>query len=959
MWSLELLTPLGIGRTINANVSSVGANTAHWIEAWLLPMKTHFASNIARRDFLKVAGAAAVCGLPQTSFAAGAGRACLIIDPRNPLASSEPVKRAMEQVRHALEAKRVSCITAQTLEAAAGSSVCVVAAGPESQFSQGFPRNPALVAPESLRLSPGKVDSVSGVLVSAADVRGFVYGLLELAERVQFSADPLAALRLAQVVEEKPANEVRSVGRYFCSEIEDKPWYYDKNFWTGYLDTLVACRFNRFNFAYGLEYDFPRGVTDDYFHFVYPYLVDVPGYPDVRVMQLASPDGARLASPVPLSNEEREKNFEMLRYIAAETGARGLHFQLGIWTHAYQWTDSPDAYHRTDGLTPETHARYCRDALSIILKECPEIQGLTMRVHGESGIPEGSYDFWKTLFEAISSSGRKIEIDMHAKGVDQTMIDVAAATGMPVKLGAKFSAEHQSLGYQQADIRALEIPRANQTNAQSTPFSLSSGSRLFTRYGYGDFLHEGARYRLMFRLWPGTQRHLLSADPEMAAAYSRASSFCGAAGLDLMEPLTFKGREGTGGAGGRCAYLDASLSPEADWKKYEYYYRVWGRKLYDPNADSQIWRRHLQADFGSASNAVETSLANASRILALLTSAHLASASNHDLWYELPTNMPIVLGSEPSPYSDTPTPKCFGTVSPLDPQMFSTVAEYTQALLASRADAKYSPIEVAEWVEDCVAVSRDSLNEARRRTSSQSSPEFRRIEEDVLIQTGLGTFFACKLRSAVLFEIYQQTGDSESGKLALAQYKEARQAWATMAERAATVYRSDISYGRIPKRRGHWSDRLHGIDADIAAMQAKVTSPSQTAAQGDVARAVREVTGRPSRPSVACVHTPPESFRPGQVLTLAVKVPASDAKSAPKSVRLYYRHVDQAERWISQEMNNQNGRYLAAIPADYTMSAYPLQYYFGLSDGAAEWMYPGFDKTLSNQPYLAVYKRIA
>ena len=97
----------------------------------------------------------------------------------------------------------------------------------------------------------------------------------------------------------------------------------------------------------------------------------------------------------------------------------------------------------------------------MLLKECPEIEGLTLRVHGESGIPEGSYDFWKTLFEAIKGCGRTVEIDMHAKGVDQKMIDIANATGMPVKLGAKYSAEHQSLGYQQADIRALEIPKPN------------------------------------------------------------------------------------------------------------------------------------------------------------------------------------------------------------------------------------------------------------------------------------------------------------------------------------------------------------------------------------------------------------------------------------------------------------------------------------------------------------------
>ena len=278
-----------------------------------------------------------------------------------------------------------------------------------------------------------------------------------MAERVHFNADLAAGLHLAEAIEEHPANQVRSVSRLFCSELEDKPWYYDKDFWRGYLDVLAASRFNRFNFTFGLGYDFPRGVTGDYFHFPYPYLVEVPGY-DVRVVRLTNEAGEQNLPP--FTAEEREKNLQTLRFIAAETRARGLEFQLGIWTHAYEWTDSPHAHHRIEGLTPETHAAYCRDALAMILKACPQIQGLTLRVHGESGIPEGSYPFWKTLFEAISGCGRKIEIDMHAKGVNQTMIDMATATGMPVKLGAKYSAEHQSLGYNQADIRQLEIPTA-------------------------------------------------------------------------------------------------------------------------------------------------------------------------------------------------------------------------------------------------------------------------------------------------------------------------------------------------------------------------------------------------------------------------------------------------------------------------------------------------------------------
>jgi hypothetical protein len=577
-------------------------------------------------------------------------------------------------------------------------------------------------------------------------------------------------------------------------------------------------------------------------------------------------------------------------------------------------------------------------------------------VHGESGIPEGSYPFWKTLFEAISGCGRKIEIDMHAKGVDQTMIDIATATGMPVKLGAKYSAEHQSLGYNQADIRELEIPEPDRM--ETGVFSVSNGARRFTRYGYADFFQQGSRYQLLFRLWPGTQRHLLSGDPEMAAAFGRTSSFCGAAGLDIFEPLTFKGREGSGLPGGRCAYADASLNPKSgDWEKFEYFYRVWGRCLYNPDADQESWRRYLKSSFGPGAPSVESALANASRVLALVTSAHLPSASNHAFWAEIYTNMPIVLGSERSPYSDTPTPKCFGTVSPLDPQLFSTIVDHAGDLLAGRANVKYSPIEVAQWLEDYTAASAKALASARLEATSHASPEFRRIEEDVLIQNGLGNFFAAKLRSGVLFEIYQRTGNVEAGRQALAQYKSAREAWATMASRANSVYRPDITYGNIPMRRGNWADRLPGIDKDIAAMESKLQTPPGSAGPS-AERAIQAATGKPNRPSVHCVHTPPASFHPGQPLSLSLLVPGAAAHQAPSAVHLYYRHVNQAERWLSVEMQRDHNGYGAAIPGSYTNSVFPLQYYFALQRGAdAAWLYPAFNSTLSNQPYYAIAKR--
>src|SRR5439155_1456793 len=125
-------------------------------------------------------------------------------------------------------------------------------------------------------------------------------------------------------------------------------------------------------------------------------------------------------------------------------------------------------------------------------------------------------------------------------------------TGMPVNVSPKYWAEHMGLPYHQASIRALELPPHDRQDEGF--FARSSGSRRFLRYGYGDLLPEDRRYGVFYRLWPGTHRLLLWGDPAMAAAYGRASRFCDSLGLELCEPLSFKGRKGSGLGGGREAY---------------------------------------------------------------------------------------------------------------------------------------------------------------------------------------------------------------------------------------------------------------------------------------------------------------------------------------------------------------------------------------------------------------------
>ena len=290
------------------------------------------------------------------------------------------------------------------------------------------------------------------------------------------------------------------------------------------------------------------------------------------------------------------------------------------------------------------------------------------------------------------------------------------------------------------------------------------------------------------------------------------------------------------------------------------------------------------------------------------------------------TNMPIVEGGAPVPYQDTVVPRRLGTVSALDPQLFSSISEFAGELLSGRRSGKYSPVEVAEWLEQMAGAAEKFLAAAAEAASDKAAA-YRRMEEDVRIQIGLGRFFAGQIRSAMLYEIYLGTGDAAAHEQAVATYQAAREAWAVMATRARRVYRSDVTFGETAQRRGHWADRLAGIDLDIEAMRRYSRAASRSAPE-----TIRAVLEHPLRPSAHYRHSAPKMFTPGQEIALRLAVPEGC------SAMLFYRHVDQAERWQSIELNNEEAR----IPAEYTRTAFALQYYFEIrNEPGKAWLLSG------------------
>ena len=939
--------------------------------------------DLSRREFLEVTalsiGALGVG--PATAAQPNSGKSvCVVTDRTDPVASAAPVAWALQELGRALAGRGIAARKADegSIEPA---DLCIVAAGLHTPLASAFLKSAELSisdVPESLAVVHANHDGRPVLLASGSDARGLMYALVELADQVSQhdgrGSDLIQTLVKRKPLTEQPFNAARSIARLFVSDVEDKPWFNDREMWPTYFSMLAGQRFNRFHLALGIGYDFLRDVTDAYFLFTYPFFLAVPGY-NVRAVNL--PD------------TERDSNLEMLRFISEQAGAHGIDFQLGIWTHGYQWIESPHANHTIEGLTQKNHAAYSRDALAALLQACPKISGVTLRTHGESGVHEGSYEFWKTVFDGVAHSGRKVEIDLHPKGLDQKMIDAALSTGMPVKLSPKYWAEHMGMPYHQSAIRELEMPREN-VNGEGF-FGLSSGSRSFTRYGYADFLTEDRPYTVMHRVWPGTTRFLLTGDPVTAAAHSRAFRFCGSSGGEFFEPLSFKGRRGSGIAGGRCAYADGSLKPRWDWEKYLYTYRVWGRHLYNPEADPDIWRRYLRKQFRGSAQALESALASATRILPIVTTAHLPSAANETFHPEFYSNQPMANSGKANIYGDTPAPKVFGNVSALDSQMFSRISDFARELLKDERSGKYSPVEVARWLEDLAENAAARLQEAESgirgdgQAAGKTSPEFRRMAIDLKILIGLGRFFAAKFRSGTLYAIYEQSGDRAALEEALRAYRRARKIWADFAEEAKNIYVADITIGTLPHQRGQWLDRLPAMDADIAAMAKRLeSSQSEGAVRTEagayphppdrVALAVQEVLGQPRRLGVSCLHTPPARFVPGEPLQISLSSKgAFSSKSAtnkavePISIHLYYRHVNQAERYIVVEMQladssiETKGRdaiFRATIPGTHTASNYPLQYYFEVNRGTGQpGLYPGFTGEVTGQPYFLVHSR--
>lgn len=664
--------------------------------------------------------------------------------------------------------------------------------------------------PESSMRNTVPVAGQYQTIVYGADAVGLAYGLDRLGSDVLSNSD-LATF--ATPVHEEPALRVRGIARYFTNEVHDKKWFYDTSFWENYLSTLSQSRFNRFSLILGGGYVMPRRVRDSYFLFPYPYLVDHPTM-DVHATEVSA--------------EEQKRNLKALAFAAECASRYGIEFGISMWNHAANLMESPDATHVVEGITAQNTGEYCRWAIREVLERCPKITWVSFRLNYESGIDEGSYDFWASVFAGVGDCDRPIELSLRTKGLDQELIGLAKAQSRHVSISVKYCAEHMGLPYHQTSIRELERRDSPYDSAEDErefaqaggPPARRAGERRFTRYGYADWLRESRDYDLFFQIWPYTQRLLLWGDPGIAAAVARESAIAGSSGLELIDVMSRLGNKGATNSGGVRVYEDDRFTADLTWnhQKFAYEYAIWGQNLYNPQGNGAPWRRELARFAAHDAAALEEAIAASSRILPLVTTVYLPSPCGRVYWPELYTNMPMGDVNRAHPYYDAPEERVFHNVTPADPELIYGMNEYAADLVAGVRHPKVTPAWFCERLETLAATAEQRLAGIDAE-QYQEDPQYLRINVDVRTMSGLGRFFAAKFRAGTNYAAYEATRDLAALARAITWYGKALEHWDEICAATQGVYSADLPFGPQPHERGHWSDRRSEIVADIETLR--------------------------------------------------------------------------------------------------------------------------------------------
>ena len=716
----------------------------------------------------------------------------------------------------------------------------------------------------------GRLDQ-QRLLVAGRDERGLSYALTEIADAVDTRAaddDPFAGIDSAV---ESPALAWRGMQVFVNNAALEAQWYYDQAFWLEYFSQLARHRYNTFSLSMGFQ--------NSHMSPPYPFHVDLPEFPQVRVKDLTA--------------QQRQRNLKTLCFIAQTAKERGLRFCLAIWIQGQ--THFVEPY--VQGLE-DFEVRRDANALGLgrLLRACPAIDAVQFLVNSESGVSQQrQLEYWQAQFHAIADCGRPVRLILRAKGLTDSTIKRARQIVTDTVISTKFWCEHMAMPYVMPSV------------LQDTLASYGG----YRRYGPWDLLAKDRDVPMHYRLWTaGSQRLLLWGDPTWVQRFVRSCQW-GGDGFEVMAPLTNKGGRNQSAQPWRII-TDSSYQPfKHEYQRYWLFYLLFGRLGYNPDTQPQVWQRHLRHRFGNCGEAVGRGYAASGQIMPLLTTILQWSASSVEFWPEMFAGRTLAEDA---------------LIEPSDPTQFYGVAEFVEAALGNRLRGKWTPMRTAQWLEEIAGQTDTAIAQIESTGVDQQAAELRGTVLDFRILSGMARYHAKRLIACMHLSFFLAT--REAGRLyaALEHLKLAREYWRLLSDVAEGVYHDAqvFSFGKpFVDYDGHWKDRLKIIDEDLVSLQAiwqGIAAENRTADYRHLL--VETVDG----PEVTITHRPIAQVEAEQGLTADITV---NCREVVRQVCCYHRPALATMPFAQVAMRQIDaGRYEVTIDRDVIDRRYDLMAFF-------------------------------
>ncbi|UCG48556.1 MAG: hypothetical protein JSU94_02035 [Phycisphaerales bacterium] len=764
---------------------------------------------------------------------------CLVTDEtRGPAA-----RHGFGKLEEALRQKGISVRSVTSTEASPPAGRLIIAGiagqtGPANRLHDRLDI-PRPQAAESLLVRHVKWAKQDALLISAADDRGLMYALLDVADRVAWATNSNDPLSEVLDTTEQPAVAERALSMYTMHQGRFESFFYDESYWARYLDMLAKNRFNTFALLFGYE-------NWGYFSPPYPYFFNLPNFPDVKV--------------VGITEAKQRRNLEALNRVIEMTHERGMNFTLGIWDHIYRGgVQGPTDLSKrpTDGivwgLSADNLNEYTKAALAEFLRLVPGIDAIQFRMHGESGLKRSEMEsFWTNVYQVMKESGGHIRFDARAKNFPDSLIDRALEMGVDIRICTKYWMEQMGLPFHPTHVHP-----ANQRDR---------------RHGYADLLRYPQRYKMHWRLWNcGTARVLLWGDPEYVRRFADSTHLYNGDGFEVVEPLATKMQDHPHDMRPFELLKLQHRYYDYEFERYWHFFQLFGRLGYNPDTPAETWRREFEKRFGKeAGPYVEEALHKAGRILPRIVA------------YNYPYNLfPTTRGwIEKQRMKDLPE---YAKALPSDTEQFLSMEEAASRRLEGRDSAKIWPEQSSRWFHRIGAEVLSLVEQAEDRIGRRPNKEFESTVVDLRILANLALYHGHRSQAGAAYALFTRSRDLNALDDAIAREKDAIGAWEKLVAAAGDFYCDNMMMGRARSGlSGHWRDELAALKKGLDRLEQQR----------------RDFKLGSSKQEPAIVFVPVRRISPAENLIVRATV---SGKSPITEVTLHYRSAKKQDRIVTME----------------------------------------------------------